>query len=256
MAANSPAPPVAVDKFYFAAWRWHFYAGIFVIPFLIMLALTGAFMMIYADVGNELGMAPDVVASGPAKPVSAQAKAALAAVPDGTLTTYIAPEAADRPAYFEIAKGDAYIAVAVDPYTGTVLNAQDEATTVRALAEKIHGSLLIGVTGDRLIEAAASLGMVLIVTGLYMWWPRGGGVMRALVPKLSARGRGLWKELHRTTGVWISAVLVLFLLSGLAWTGNLGRHAGQALVVLPGGEVGQCPAVRRHPRLAQPFAAA
>lgn len=220
--SDTSSAPVGVNKLYFAAWRWHFYTGVFVIPFLIMLALTGGYMMIYNDLGNELGMAPDVVVSGPALPISVQGQAAVDAVPGGSLVTYIAPEAANRPAYFELQKGDAYIAVAVDPFTGKVLNAQDESTTGRALAERIHGTLLIGVTGDRLIEVAASLSMVLLASGLYLWWPRGGGIGRALLPNLRVRGRALWKELHRTTGFWISAVLFVFLLSGLSWTGIWG----------------------------------
>lgn len=28
-------------SFYNLAWRWHFYAGLFVAPFMILLALTG-----------------------------------------------------------------------------------------------------------------------------------------------------------------------------------------------------------------------
>ena len=28
-------------SFYNLAWRWHFYAGLFVAPFMVMLALTG-----------------------------------------------------------------------------------------------------------------------------------------------------------------------------------------------------------------------
>jgi len=28
-------------SFYNLAWRWHFYAGLFVIPFLILLSVTG-----------------------------------------------------------------------------------------------------------------------------------------------------------------------------------------------------------------------
>lgn len=31
--------------FYKAAWRWHFYAGIFVTPFMLILAVTGMLMM-------------------------------------------------------------------------------------------------------------------------------------------------------------------------------------------------------------------
>ena len=29
-------------KLYRAIWRWHFYAGLFVVPFILLLALTGA----------------------------------------------------------------------------------------------------------------------------------------------------------------------------------------------------------------------
>ena len=28
------------NRLYFAAWRWHFYAGLYVIPFMLMLAVT------------------------------------------------------------------------------------------------------------------------------------------------------------------------------------------------------------------------
>ena len=152
-----PQQDVAATRLYRAVWRWHFYAGLFVIPFLIMLAITGAFMMIYSDQSSEFGWIPNVQVEAQTLPVSAQAKAALVALPDGKLATYIAPQANNRPAFFEFSKGDAYFAIAVDPYKGTVLNAHDESTTYRTLAEKIHGSLLLGTIGDRLIEVAASL---------------------------------------------------------------------------------------------------
>lgn len=219
--SDTSSAPVGVNKLYFAAWRWHFYAGIFVIPFLVMLTLTGGFMMIYSDLGNEMGIAPDVVVTGPALAPSLQAQAALEAVPGGVLSTYVAPESATRPAYFEISQDDKYIAVAVDPYTGKAVNTQDEATTWRAFAERVHGTLLLGKTGDLLIEAASSLTMVLIATGLYLWWPRGTG-LRAFVPDFAAKGRAWWKSMHAVTGFWISAVLVIFMLSGLAWTGVWG----------------------------------
>ena len=32
---------VRTPSFYNLAWRWHFYAGLFVIPFMILLSLTG-----------------------------------------------------------------------------------------------------------------------------------------------------------------------------------------------------------------------
>ncbi|MFT5630699.1 MAG: putative iron-regulated membrane protein [Gammaproteobacteria bacterium] len=97
----------------------------------------------------------------------------------------------------------------------------------------IHGTLLLGVTGDRMIEIAASLAMVLIASGLYLWWPRDGQGVRVLVPNLAVRGRSLWKTLHATIGAWISIVLVLFLISGLSWSGIWGEKFVQAWNTFP-----------------------
>ena len=214
--------PNGAHKLYFAAWRWHFYAGLFVVPFLLMLALTGAFMMSYNYLGNEMGYTSDVAVTGPALPPSQLATAALNSVPDGAVVTYITPASETRPAFVEVAKGDAVLAIAVNPYTAEVIQSNDKAAAWRTWAEQVHGTLLIGTLGDRLIEAAASLTILLIATGLYMWWPRSGGVMAALVPNLAAKGRAFWKELHKSVGFWISAVLVIFMLSGLAWAGIWG----------------------------------
>jgi len=208
------------SKLYFAAWRWHFYAGLFVVPFLLVLAITGMVMMVSAGSSNQLGNVADVAIIGDLLPVSEQAEAALASVPNGTLDQYIAPEAADRPAFFAIRDGGAVMSVAVDPYTGNVLNAQDKTTTIYAYAALIHGTLLIGDTGDRIMETAASLSLLLIVTGLWMWVPKAG--VRAVVPNLRARGRELFKSLHTSIGTLMSVFLVLFVLSGLSWSGIWG----------------------------------
>lgn len=206
--------------FYFAAWRWHFYAGLFVIPFLLMLAVTGLVMMLTTGASNQMGYVADIAVGETTLPISAQAQAALASVPGGVLDQFIAPEATDRPTFFAIRDAGAVISVAVNPYTGEVLNRIDKTQTLYAWANQIHGTLMIGDTGDRLVEAAVSLMLLLIATGLYMWVPKLG--WRALVPDLAARGRSFWKSLHAVTGTWLSAFLVLFALSGLAWAGIWG----------------------------------
>ena len=91
---------------------------------------------------------------------------------------------------------------------------------------------MLGVTGDRILETAASLGLVLIATGLYMWWPREAGWRRTLVPSFS-RGRALWKSLHGVVGIWVSVFLVFFLISGLAWAGIWGGKMVQAWSQFP-----------------------
>ncbi len=90
----------ASSRLYRAVWRWHFYAGLFVVPILLMLALTGAYMMLYARLSNEMGWVPSVSPKAISMSVSAQGKSALAALPGGKISTYIAPESANRPAFF------------------------------------------------------------------------------------------------------------------------------------------------------------
>nr|WP_235855994.1 PepSY domain-containing protein [Mesobaculum littorinae] len=173
----------------------------------------------------------DVAATGTPIPVTAQAEAALASVPGGRLDQYVAPEAADRPAFFAIAANGTVMSVAVDPYSGEVLNSQDKTTTLFAIANRIHGTLLIGDAGDRVMETAASPVVLLIVTGLWMWLPEAG--VCAIVPDLRARGRGLFKSLHASAGTVISVFLMLFVLSGLAWSGIWGAKFVQPWASFP-----------------------
>ena len=83
----------AAGRFYFAAWRWHFYTGLYVAPFLVMLAVTGLVMLWSATLYGRNGENTAVPVGEAAIAVSAQADAAAAAVPGGAVTTYIAPNA-------------------------------------------------------------------------------------------------------------------------------------------------------------------
>ncbi|KIC46680.1 membrane protein [Ruegeria sp. ANG-S4] len=217
---ETPAQNTAAQKFYFAAWRWHFYAGIFVIPFLIILAATGLTMMFITQFEGRDGEKIAVEVQGTTLPVSQQANVALAEVP-GAVVEWIGPKAPDLATVFRIKTDDGQRLVAVDPYAGEVLDVWNRREGWYELADNMHSTLLIGTTGDRILEIAAGLSLLLVFTGLYMWWPR-GNAMAALVPNLRARGRFLWKSLHAVVGFWMSLLLVVFMISGLSWAGVWG----------------------------------
>ncbi len=225
------------NKLYLAAWRWHFYAGIYAIPFFIILAITGMAMTWIAYIDGRDGERIAVTQKAVVQPVSAQAEAALSAVPGGTLKQYVAPRSADLAAIFRVDKDDVATTVVVDPYTAKVITDFPRRSGWYDFADNVHGSLLLGDTGDLLIEIAASLGMVLIATGLYMWWPRktesGNGWRAALVPSFARGGRAVWKSLHGVVGFWMSLFLVFFLISGLAWAGVWGAKIVQAWSTFP-----------------------
>lgn len=219
---NTTAQPEGgVNKLYFAAWRWHFYAGLFVIPFLSILAITGASMLWIAWIDGRDGERTLVIPQEIVAPVSHQAAAAIAAIPNGTLKQYVAPRTHDVAALFRVDHdGDATM-IAVDPYTAQVVETFPRRSGWYDFVDNIHSNLMLGVTGDRLLETAASLTLVLIATGLYLLWPRGTGWRGALVPRFG-RGRAVWKSLHGVVGIWLSFFLVFFLVSGLAWSGVWG----------------------------------
>ncbi|MGB0960189.1 MAG: PepSY-associated TM helix domain-containing protein [Halocynthiibacter sp.] len=220
------------NKLYFAAWRWHFYAGLVVIPFLTILAVTGMMMLWIAWVDGRDGERTPVFPQDTAMAVSAQADAAVASIPDGVLKQYVAPRSTDVAALFRVdSNGDATM-VAVDPYTAKVIETFPRRSGWYDFFDALHSDLMLGVTGDRFLETAASLALVLVATGLYMWWPRQMGWRRALVPNFT-RGRSLWKSLHGVVGIWMSVFLVLFLISGLAWAGIWGGKFVQAWSQFP-----------------------
>lgn len=228
----------AVNKFYFIAWRWHFYAGLYVIPFLLMLATTGLIMLWVswsAGVGGErIAVTPQAETLA----VSSLQSAAVSAVPGGTVVQYMEPLAADRVAVFVVAAGEDKTGVALNPYTAEVLHTFPWRAGWYDFINKIHGTLLLGTFGDRMIEIAASLAIVMVASGLYLHWPRNGSTWReAFVPRLSARGRAFWKSLHGVVGFWISLVLVVFLVSGLSWAGIWGERIVQAWNTFPAEKV-------------------
>jgi len=234
---RAPAATKGTSRFYFAAWRWHFYAGLYVVPFLLMLAITGLVMLWFTAIAPEYGNRIPVVPRDKALTVDEQAKAALAAHPQGTIGEYVAPYDAATPAVFRVDLADGARMLAVDPYSGAILQDRPQEGTWNAFAEGIHGELMLGGNGgigDFLIEVAASLGLLMIVTGLFLAWPRNGRPVRDMVvPNFSARGRALWKSLHTVVGTWMAIVLLFFLVTGLSWTNIWGGKFVQAWSTFP-----------------------
>ena len=224
----------ATERRYFTVWRWHFYCSLYVFPFLMMLAVTGLIMLWISYTTDLNGERTRVVPTGAPMAVSALQAAAEAAIPGGVAGTYLEPLAADRVAVFQVAGTDGDMTVLLDPFTGAVVDSFPWRAGWYDFATEIHGTLLIGDLGDWLIEAAASLGVILVISGLWLHWPRRGtGWRETLLPKLAFTSRSAWKALHGAVGMWMSIVLLVFLVSGLSWAGIWGGKMVQAWSTFP-----------------------
>ncbi|WP_428799957.1 PepSY-associated TM helix domain-containing protein [Vibrio kyushuensis] len=221
---------------YFLTWRWHFYMGLFVIPFMLMLSLTGLVMLFddeieYVRYGDILSVEPQEKKTL----ASVQIEAVRTLYTDASVTQFVAAHDADVANRVSIRLEDGRsIFVIVDPYTAQILGEIDRSDSWYQLANDIHGTLLIGKWGDHLIEISASLSILLLVTGIYLWLPTDNASKSGFMQiRLSAGKRIVMRDIHANLGGALSIILLLFLLSGLAWAGIWGAKMVQGWNTFP-----------------------
>ena len=227
------------NRRYLTVWRWHFYFGLLVAPFLTLLAVTGLGMLLFANITGKEGERLHVTPQAQAQPLSAQAEAARQFVnqKSASVVQYIAPRADDMVAVFRVNNDDKATMVAVDPYTAKVVSSMPRNEGWYHTMDGIHGDMMLGTAGDYLIETAASLTILMMITGIYLWWAKQGRLKPMLVPK-TGKGRSWWRDLHGAFGTWVSLILLLFCLSGMAWAGIWGGKMVQSWSQFPAGKWG------------------
>ncbi|WP_204312875.1 PepSY domain-containing protein, partial [Stenotrophomonas maltophilia] len=88
------------------------------------------------------------------------------------------------------------------PYTAQIVGTQPQKSGLYHTLDSIHGDLLMGKTGDLLLETAASLTILLIITGIYLWWQKRKSVIKMLTVQDTKTKRNLWREIHAVLGSW------------------------------------------------------
>ncbi|KVQ87554.1 PepSY-associated TM helix domain-containing protein [Burkholderia ubonensis] len=225
--AISPARSASAG--YRTLWRWHFYAGLFVMPFLVILAITGTLYCFQPQIEpllyrHRMIVEPRDTPRLDADTLLAKARAAMPA--GATPVSAQVSTAPDRSAEYVFRLRDgSRESVYVNPYDGGVLGTLSVERRFMQVDRMLHRKLLLGKTGELLMELAACWTFVMIGTGVALWWPHGTArVGRALRPDLSLRGRPLWKSIHATAGIWLAAGAVAFILTGLPWSGSWGKY--------------------------------
>lgn len=226
MSAATTSGGARGGALYRQVWRWHFYAGLFCIPFILWLATTGSLYLFKPQIEAWQERAYDRLdIHGPTAAPSAQVAAALAAVPGGVFNAYELPRTPHSAARVLVGRDGELTRVYLHPQTLAVLGQVAEKDRLMRTIFRLHGELLLGERGSNLVELAASWAIVMILTGLYLWWPRDAGLAGVVYPRLVRGGRRRWRDLHAVTGFWVSAFALFLLVSGLPWTqfwgGNL-----------------------------------
>jgi uncharacterized iron-regulated membrane protein len=208
---------------YRTVWRWHFYAGLLVLPLVLILSVTGSVFLFKPQLDRWEERAFTGLPTGNSASPTEQMAAVLAANPGAQFQSYRLPERPGDAAAIHIglADGENMTDVFVSPQ-GKVLGSINPDDRISAVVAKIHGQLWSGKWGAYIVELAGSWAIVMVLTGLWLWWPEGKGMAGVLWPRLSLGKRAFWRDLHAVTGFWVSGLALVLLVTALPWAGVWG----------------------------------
>lgn len=100
----------------------------------------------------------------------------------------------------------------IDPPTGRVLETAETAKGFTMVMHRVHGSLLIPEIGRKVVGWLGWAMFASCATGLWLWWPRGGGFVKGLRWR---RGASTLFNLHHMVGFWVCIPLAVLSLTGV-----------------------------------------
>ncbi|MGV0326749.1 PepSY-associated TM helix domain-containing protein [Corynebacterium confusum] len=218
--------------------RLHFYAGLFIAPFILVAAISGAGYAVAPQIENFVyrDLLHVSANDAPPQPLSDQVRAAQAAYPDYPVEqVWPADSATDtsRVLVADPALGESrLLAVFVNPYDSHVLGAQPSYSGVGELPvrywfSQLHKSLHLGDIGALYSELAAS----------WMWFVALGGLAIWLCyrrPRTTWSGRRGLMRLHGSLGTWLLVVLLGLSATGITWSNVAGANVATTISALRG----------------------
>ncbi|WP_407270476.1 PepSY-associated TM helix domain-containing protein [Radiobacillus sp. PE A8.2] len=211
---------------YKAVWRWHFYAGIIFAPFLFILAVTGGIYLFKPQIEHALYHQYYQVTPQEERITAAeQIEIVKEQYPEALVTKYRPGESDTRSSEVTINGDHGTSTIFVDPYTGNIIGELNSSDRVMNKIEEIHGELMAGTIGDRIVELAACWAIVLIVTGFYLWFPKKKfNLFGVLLPRFNKGKKIFRRDLHAVPAFWLAAGMFFLIITGLPWSGFWGNN--------------------------------
>jgi uncharacterized iron-regulated membrane protein len=192
----------------------------------LWLSVTGTIFLFHPQIQRWLDRPYSHLSTErPEATVNNQVTAALAAVPGSNLHAYELPHTPTSAAEVIVGKGLDEFRVYVNPRTLEVLKIDNEDMRLDHFILRLHGELLMGEKGSYVVELAASWTVIMIITGLFLWWPRTPEKLAGVVyPRLNKGKRIFWRDIHAVTGIYISFFALFLLFTGLPWAKSWGAY--------------------------------
>lgn len=128
---------------------------------------------------------------------------------------------ADRTVIFGLVKGKKekdVFSVAVNPYTGEITDTRQENESFFHITLQLHRYLCLEDTGKAITGVACVMFIVIMITGLVLWWPKRKQTKQRLTIKWGAKFKRLNWDLHAVFGFYVLPFTFLIALTGLVWS--------------------------------------
>ena len=206
-------------------WKWHFIAGLISLPFVLILSITGTIYLFKSNYETPRQKhIKEVTAIG--TPISLEEQRSIANINAiKKPNSVIIPTSPNQSTEFVSGRFGGKSSLFVNPYNGNVSGEIISKKTDMHTVRKLHGELLMGKFGTKIIELVASWMVVLIITGLYVWWPNKDWKLKGyFIPRTNIDRRTFYRDLHAISGFWVSILLLMILAGGFPWTDVFGQN--------------------------------
>lgn len=193
----------------------HLWLGLIIGTYLLVMSFTGAYLLFV----DELSLANHPSwyrTSNPGRPalgVDEVLASVHAAYPGQRVYRLYAPSRARDTYIVIIERSGLFTTTFVDPADAKILG-DAKADVFERFVWEVHSNLVAGTTG-RVINCTLGLAAVLlIVTGLIVWWPGTERWVSALGVRMGTRLLVFARSLHGAIGIWTALFIMLYAITG------------------------------------------
>lgn len=109
--------------------------------------------------------------------------------------------------------------LALNPYNGRLQLMMEGRKHFFSVVEELHRHLLLGETGKWITGVSCLSYLVILITGLILWWPKNKKMLRQrLKIKWDAKGKRLNWDMHAVGGFYTLPIVFVVAFTGLTWS--------------------------------------
>lgn len=202
----------------------HLYTGLTLGLLISIIGITGSILVFYIEIDEWLN--PELVINNVSAHPSYEAiKTALQTSESERLHAWRLeipekPNRAITARYYKpeetAVHGFAPLMVAINPYTGEIINKRFWGQYALTWLFDLHYTLLLDATG-KVIMAVVGLFLALsIFSGLYLWWPPLSKIVTAFTIKKNTSRQRIIYDIHKISGVYPLVILLIVTFTGIA----------------------------------------